>query len=88
MYDTIVLLGKDKLNNIEILIPKALIDSYIIHDELVSINKVIRENNEMKKEIKNPGTYVEYNSVMYIKLYCLLQEKSTFIKNKELQNFD
>ena len=28
MYDKIVLLGKDKLNTIEVLISKALIDSY------------------------------------------------------------
>ena len=33
-HDKIVLLGKDKLNTIEILIYKALIDSYIRHDEL------------------------------------------------------
>ena len=33
-HDKIVLLGKDKLNTIEILISKALIDSYISHDEL------------------------------------------------------
>ena len=28
MYDKVVLLGKDKLNTIEVLISKALIDSY------------------------------------------------------------
>ena len=30
----IVLLGKDKLNTIEVLISKALIDSYISHDKI------------------------------------------------------
>ena len=47
-----VLLGKDKLNTTEILISKALIDSYISHDQFTSINNVLREYNEMKEEIK------------------------------------
>ena len=34
-HNKIVLLGKDKLSTIEVLIYKALIDSYIIHDEFV-----------------------------------------------------
>ena len=55
-----MLLGKDKLNTIEVLISKTLIDSYISHDEFVSVNDVLREYNEMKKEIKNPETLVEY----------------------------
>ena len=50
-HDKIVLLGKDKLNTIEVLISKALIDSYISHDEFVSINNALREYNEMKKKI-------------------------------------
>ena len=32
MHNKIVLLGKDKLNTIEVLICKALIDSYSSHD--------------------------------------------------------
>ena len=55
-----MLLGKDKLNTIEVLISKALIDSYISHDEFVSINNVLRKYIEMKEEIKNPETSVEY----------------------------
>ena len=51
-HDKIVLLGKCKLNTIEVLISKALIDSYITHDEFVSVNNLLREYNEMKKEIK------------------------------------
>ena len=46
--DKIVSLGKDKVNTIEVLISKALIDSYISHDKFVSIN-VLREYYEMKK---------------------------------------
>ena len=34
-YDKIVLLSQDKLNNTQILISKALIDSYISHDQFV-----------------------------------------------------
>ena len=37
-HDKIVLLEKDKLNTIEVLISKDLIDSYITHDEFVSVN--------------------------------------------------
>ena len=52
----IVLLGKDKLNTIEVLILKAFINTYISHDEFVSVNNVLREYYEMK----NPETSVEY----------------------------
>ena len=52
-HDKIVLLGNDTLNTIEVLISKALIGSYIIHDEFVLVNNVLREYNEMKEEIKN-----------------------------------
>ena len=52
-HDKIVLLGNDTLDTIEVLISKALIGSYIIHDELVLVNNVLREYNEMKEEIKN-----------------------------------
>ena len=59
-HDRIVLLGKDKLNTIEILISKALIDSCINHDEFVLLNNVLREYNEMKNEIKSLQNSVEY----------------------------
>ena len=59
-HDKIVLLGKDKLNSIEVLISKALITSYISHDEFVSVNNVLKKYYGMKEEIKNPGTSVEY----------------------------
>ena len=47
------MLAKSKLNKIEVLIYKALIDSIISRDEFVLINKVLREYNEIKEEIKN-----------------------------------
>ena len=52
------MLGKSKLNSIEIQISKALIDSYISQDEFVSVNNVLREYNKMKEETKNPETSV------------------------------
>ena len=51
-HDKILLLGKYKLNTIEVLISRALIDSYISNDEFVSVNNVLREYNEIKNEIK------------------------------------
>ena len=58
-HDKIVLLVKDKLNTIEVLISKVLIDSYISH-EFISVNFVLIEYNEMKDEIKNHEISIEY----------------------------
>ena len=55
-----LLLGKTKLNTIKVLISTALIDSYINHDDQVSVNYVQREYNEMREEIKNPKNLVDY----------------------------
>ena len=54
------MLGRVKLNAMEVLISKDLIDSYITHDKFVSVNIVLREYNETKKEVKNPKMFVEY----------------------------
>ena len=59
-HHKIVLLGKDKLNIIEFSISKALISSYISHDEFVSVNIVLTKYNEIKEEIKNSETSAEY----------------------------
>ena len=59
-HDKIVLSGKDMLNVIEVLIPKALINSNISHDEFVAVNNVLREYKEMKEEVKNPDTFMDY----------------------------
>ena len=59
-HDKTVLLGKDKLNTIEVLICKSLINSCISHDELVSVNNVLIEYNEIKSEVKNLEISVEY----------------------------
>ena len=39
---------------VRVLISKDLNDSYVNHNEFVSVNKVLREYNEMKQEMKNP----------------------------------
>ena len=51
-HDKIVLVGKAKLNTIDVLVSKASVDSYISHDEFVPMNNVLREYNEMKEEKK------------------------------------
>ena len=43
-----MLLAKTELNIIKIVVFKAIIDSYITHKEFVSVNIVLRENNEIK----------------------------------------
>ena len=55
-HDKIVLLAKSKLNSIEVLISKALIDSVISHEEFVLIDNVVKKFGEMKEEIKNLKT--------------------------------
>ena len=57
--DKISVVGKDKLNNIEVSISKALIDSYISHNEFVLVNNVLRECYEMKKEMKSIESFLE-----------------------------
>ena len=54
------LLAKTKVDTIDFLISKALLDSYINHDEFVSVSNVLKKFNEMKKEIKNPKNTVEH----------------------------
>ena len=59
-HNNIVLLAKIKLNTIKVLISKSLIDLYSYHDEFASMNNMLRQYKEMKKEIKNPENEVEY----------------------------
>ena len=59
--DKINLLGKTRLDTIEVLSSKALINSYIFHNEFVSVNNVLRKDNEMKEEINNAETLEEYS---------------------------
>ena len=56
----VVLLAKSKLNGIEVLVSKALIDSVVSHDEFILTNNFLKEYNEMKEEIKNLKTYSSF----------------------------
>ena len=49
----IILSTKSKLNSVEVLISKALIDSNISHDERILTNNVPKKFDDIKKEIKN-----------------------------------
>ena len=55
-----MLLGKAKLNTIEFLISKCLIDWYSSHEDFVSVNNVLREYNENERRNKKkiPETFV------------------------------
>ena len=44
---------KSKLNPIEVLISKALIDSNVSHDEFVLMNNLLKKIYDIKKEMKN-----------------------------------
>ena len=50
------MLAKNKLNSMEVLISKFLINSSISHDEFVLVNNVLKENDIAKKETKNLKT--------------------------------
>ena len=48
-----MLLAKTELNTIDVLILKILSDSYINHDEIVSVNNTLRKYNKMNEEVKS-----------------------------------
>ena len=47
MNDKIVLLVKSKVNTMEVLISKALIDPNISHDEILFLNHMLKEYDNM-----------------------------------------
>ena len=51
-YVKIVSLAKSKLNSVEALISKTLIDSSKIHDGFVLISNALKEHDDMKEEIE------------------------------------
>ena len=55
-HDKTILIGKSKLNSMEVLISKTFIDSATSHDEYFLINHVLKEYNKMKEEIKKLKT--------------------------------
>ena len=52
--------AKSRLNNIKVLISKALIDSIISLDEFVLINNVLKEYREMKERTKNLEDLIKF----------------------------
>ena len=50
-HDKKVLLAKTKLNSIEILVYKTLIDWKISHEEFIFVNNVLKEYHNMKEKI-------------------------------------
>ena len=55
-------LGRNNFNVIEVLISKALINSYNSHDESVSVNNALRGYNKIKGEIKYPEIFVKHST--------------------------
>ena len=53
------MLAKSQLNSLDVSISKALIDSNISHNEFVFINKVLKEFDDIKEEIKNPNVKIK-----------------------------
>ena len=51
---------KNKFDTIEVMISNSLIDSYVSHNKLVSVNNVLQEDMEIKEEIKYPENSVKY----------------------------
>ena len=81
------MLGKDKLNTIEVLISKALIDSCINHDEFVPVNNVLREYYEMKKK-KKSWNFCEIYYIKIIETYCVSCKKYTANENSSLKKLN
>ena len=52
-HDKTVSLAKSKLNSMEVIISKTLIDSNICHNEFVLINNVLKEFYDLKVETEN-----------------------------------
>ena len=84
MHDKIVFLAKSKLNEIEVLISKALLDSNISLVEFVLISNVLKEYQEMKEEIKNLKTQSKFIYKTMLS-YCLRVEKIQKVKTRKMQ---
>ena len=61
-----MLLAKSKLNSIELLISKDLIDSNTSHDQFAFINNVSKEFYDIKKEIKDSNDKQKFKSCYLI----------------------
>ena len=64
------MLANSKLNSMEVLTSKSLIDSNISHDQFVLINNVLEEFRDTKEEVKGFNNKRKFK--LYIKQYCLM----------------
>ena len=55
MHKKIVLLAKTKLNNIGVLISKALINSNITHEKFTLVSNILKKYKDKNAVIKNPN---------------------------------
>ena len=79
------MLAKTKLNSIDVLIYKTLINQCISDDELVSVNNILREYDYMKNEIqklKNSTLIIKDFNLFIKQYYYLKQKKHTHTRRK------
>ena len=76
-HDKIALLAKSKLNIIEVLISKALINSNISQDEFVLVNNVLKEYDDMKNKVNK-----KYKMNETVNKFLLVKDK--FIRKMHL----
>ena len=74
-HDHIEILAKSKLISIDVLISKSLINSYINHKELVTVNNVLREYNKMKAEIKKSQDFFRIYYINMVNVNRKMYEK-------------
>ena len=55
-HDKLVFLAGTKLNGTEVLIFRALVDSYVSHNELVFVNNFSKKYDDMQETTKNLKT--------------------------------
>ena len=63
------------------MISKALINSYINYDNIVSVNNLLKEYNEMKESIKNPKKSCGIHYIKATETYGLTCKENTTNKN-------
>ena len=95
-HHEIVLLGKYRLNAIEVLTSKSLIDSYISYDEFISVcnalgeyNRICKNNGKVLRQLQKNVRKTKQNRLMLL-WNCTTcdKKKQSFFKNQELDNFD
>ena len=67
------MLAKTKLISVELLISNTLIDSSITNDEFVSLNNVLKEYDDMKKDIKIKKLKHQSKILTYFNFILLLE---------------